>query len=180
MVQETNMEEKTVDKVTLFVAPKYKSFFKKKEFRKRISYSCIKRSIVEAFNNDKEGKKVKDVVIQKNNYAEIVYKDGSLEIIHYRVTQFRPNSKYPWYSITKGKMQDLVERDIERIICLFYGENKGNVMPAYYRVWKCDEIRTQNSDWNYSEEKAANLYRWNPGIDFEEQMTSISNKIIDY
>lgn len=170
MVQETEMEGKSVDKVILAVAPKYESFFKKKEFRKRISDSCIKRSIEAAFE-EKEGKLVKDVVLRKNNYAEISFKDKSIEKIHYRVTQYRPSSKYPWYSITIGKMEQLKEDKISRIICLFYGENKTRSVPTYYRFWKCDEICTKTSDWNYSVGKAADLYRWNPGKDFENYMT---------
>ncbi len=170
MVQETEMEGKSEEWVTLAVAPKYKSFFKKKEFRKRISDSCIKLSIKAAFKEG-EGKEVKEVVLQKNKCAEIRFKDETNENIHYRVTQYRPSSKFPWYSITKGKMKQLKEDNIKRVICLFYGENKTGSMPTYYRFWKCEDICSKTSDWKFSEEKTADLYRWNPGKYFEGHMT---------
>ncbi len=171
MVQEKKTEEKSANRITLAIAPKYKSFFKKKEFRRRISDSCIKRSITAAFEEG-EGREIKEVVLQNNNYAKVSFKDNSEENIHYRVTQYRPSSKYPWYSITEGKMNQLMKDDkIKRVICLFYGKNKTGAMPTYYKFWECDEICSGSTEWNFSEEKTANLYRWNPGKDFERDMT---------
>lgn len=95
---------------------------------------------------------------------------GNEESVHYRITQHKSTSPYPWYSISENKVSSLKNSGIKTMLCLFFDdtENKGNSIAVYYKEV---DLEVVEKTWKREDGKnGALLYRWNLNKDFRNEM----------
>lgn len=101
-----------------------------------------------------------NIAIIKNSAKEYKYQ--------YYITRKTERSPYPWYQISKERLDGLQE-DCKGIICLFFDESDKGNYPVYFKTWDLNDIR-KSDDWKHSKSRnGVESFRWNPQNNYKDE-----------
>lgn len=116
-----------------------------------VSSEQIKNSIKKCY------KKAESVDLKRGNIAEVTCNGSKKRIrIAYRTFRQTDRAKLPFYSMSVSKYKDLEEKEIKKVLLLFWEkQEKGSSAPFYYFEMKLEDVKK----WDFNKENK--LYRIN-------------------
>lgn len=149
------------------LAEDYEDCFSSFKLTRRISSRQIKRALERILANGR--------VTVSGNEVTLKQKDG-IRRYQYYVTQNTDRSRYPWYQISKERLEHLKKENISGIICIFFDEAEGAGYPVFYRIWNPEEV--EGDPWKESRSRdGKESYRWNPEKRYKQEMTETEGKV---